>query len=567
MSGFLKKDSLGVVVLGTIMCGLFFAVNAESCESRSIEQWTIFETAFESTKHYENPVQDVRLKVEFTPPSAGLGSKRTMLAFWDGEHTWRVRFSPDEPGRWTYQTSCSDKDNKGLDNQTGSFQCKKYEGGNALFKHGELQLAKNRRYIEHADGTPFFWLADTVWCGPLLCDFKDWQVFLKDRVEKDFTAIQFVLTQWRMTPTDADGNPAFTGKERIFINPAFFKRMDKYVDAINEAGLVAVPVLLWAIQGDANPGYYLPEDQKIVLSEYMIARYGAHQVVWFLGGDGNYSEENSETWKRVGRAVFNKDQHRLATMHVRGRSWVGKEFCNEPWYSFIGYQSGHGDDEKTFRWLNQGPPATEWNSEPNLPVINIEPNYEAHNGYTYRKVHTDHSVRRAAYWSLLVSPTAGVTYGGQGIWGWHTKVQAPADHVRSGLGSPWYIAKDLPGAFSMKYLHQFFKSIEWWRLVPAPEILVEPAKGGGEKDASKFIAAAKSKEGDPSTRLGTSLVVVYLPEGGSVTIKTDHLKRGSIARWYHPRTGGWLDAGKVEKTPQAFEAADRNDWVLLLKTE
>jgi len=564
MNGFLKlvvakaeavagKDLLSMAILETIMCGSFFAVNASGGESRIDQQWTIFETAFESTKHYENPVQDVRLKVEFT---SALGSKRTILAFWDGERVWRVRFSPDEPGRWTYQTSCSDQDNNGLDNQTGSFQCKKYEGDLPLFQHGELQLATNRRYIQHADGTPFFWLADTVWCGPLLSNFKDWQVFLKDRVEKDFTAIQFVLTQWRMTPTDADGNPTFTGKGRISINPAFFQRMDKYVDAINKAGLVAVPVLLWAIRGDANPGYYLPEEQKIVLAEYMVARYGAHQVVWFLGGDGNYRGENAETWKRVGRAVFNKDQHRLATMHPGGRSWVAKEFCNEPWYSFIGYQSGHGDDEKTFRWLNQGPPATEWSSEPNLPVINIEPNYEAHNGYTYRKVHTDHSVRRAAYWSLLVSPTAGVTYGGQGIWGWHTKVQAPADHLRTGLGSPWYIAKDLPGAFSMKYLHQFFKSIEWWRLIPAPEILIEQP---GEKDASKFIAAAKSKEGD--------LAVVYLPEGGSVTLKTDYIQRGSIARWYHPRTGGWLDAGKVEKTPQAFEALDRNDWVLLLKSE
>jgi len=359
-----------------------------------------------------------------------------------------------------------------------------------------------------------------------------------------------------MTKTDAEGNPTFLGEEKIAVNPPYFQRLDKYMDAINEAGLLAVPVLLWAIRGDDNPGYYLPEDQKILLAEYMIARYGAHQVIWFLGGDGNYSGENAETWKKVGRAVFNNDQHRLATMHVRGRSWVGKEFRNEPWFSFIGYQSGHGDDEKTFRWLNQGPPSTEWNNKPNLPVINIEPNYEAHNGYTHRKVHNDHSVRRAAYWSLLVSPTAGVTYGGQGIWGWHIKVQAPADHISTGLGSPWHIAKDLPGALSMKYLHQFFKLIEWWRLVPAPEILTEQP---GKEDASKFIAAAKSNEGD--------LAVVYLPEGGSVTLKTDSLNKNATARWYHPRTGGWLDAGKLEKSPHTFKTVDRNDWVLLIEAK
>jgi len=108
----------------------------------------------------------------------------------------------------------------------------------------------------------------------------------------------------------------------------------------------------------------------------------------------------------------------------------------------------------------------------------------------------------------------------------------------------------------MKYLHQFFKSIEWWRLMPAQEILTEQP---GEKDASKFIAAAKSTTGD--------LLVVYLPEGGSVAIKTDSIKKGATARWYHPRTGGWLDGGKVEKSPQTFKTVDLNDWVLLIQAK
>jgi hypothetical protein len=529
----------------------FFLMSCYESTALAVEQWSRFEQSFTSSKDYDNAVQQIKVKVEFTSPSK---SKRTILAFWDGGRAWRARFSPDERGGWKYKTTCSDRSNEGLHNQTGSFQCVKNNSDLSLFRHGELRLSGNKRYIEHNDGRPFFWLADTVWCGPLLADLDDWKVFLNDRVEKEFTAIQFVMTQWRMAETDAAGNPAFTGKEKVAVNPAFFQRMDKHIDAINDAGLLAVPVLLWAIRGQENPGYSLPEDQKIVLAEYMIARYGAHQVIWFLGGDGNYSGERAETWKRIGRAVFSQDQHRLATQHVRGKSWIGKEFRNEPWFSFIGYQSGHGDDEGTFRWLNQGPPATEWNNKPTLPVINTEPNYEAHNGYTHRKVHNDHSVRRAAYWSLLVSPTAGVTYGGQGIWGWHTKVQAPADHISTGLGSPWHIAKDLPGALSMKYLHQFFKSIEWWRLVPAQEVLTQQP---GTKDASKFITAAKSEHGD--------LLVVYLPEGGSVTLKTDSLKKGLAPRWYHPRTGGWLDAGDIGKSPQTFKTADRNDWVLLIE--
>jgi len=544
-----RNRRLWVVIIGLLIMGDFYPV---AVGAAPVMQWQRFEASFQSAKEYQNPVRDVTVKVVFVSPN---GERRTLRAFWDGGRLWRVCFSPDRPGRWHYETTCSDSGNTGLHGKRGTFECASGKSGLPLYKYGELRLSKNRRYLAHADGIPFFWLADTVWCGPLLADYEDWQVFLKDRVEKEFTAIQFVMTQWRMARTDEEGNPTFWGKEKVKINPKFFQRLDRYVNAINKAGLLAVPVLLWAINGQDNPGYALPEDQKIALAGYMVARYGAHQVVWFLGGDGNYRDRRAETWKRVGRAIFHPDQHRLATMHVGGRQWAGPAFRKEPWFSFIGYQSGHGDDEKTFRWLNQGPPSTEWNKQPMLPVINTEPNYEAHNGYTYRRVHTDHAVRRAAYWSLLVSPTAGVTYGGQGIWGWHTNVQAPADHLRTGLGSPWNVAKDLPGSFSMKYLHAFFRSIEWWRLVPAPNLLTQQP---GRKNAALFVAAAQTSQGD--------LAVIYLPEGGKVTVKTASLKKELMAHWYHPRTGGWLEAGRLDGTSQqSFTPPDRNDWVLLLK--
>jgi hypothetical protein len=35
--------------------------------------------------------------------------------------------------------------------------------------------------------------------------------------------------------------------------------------------------------------------------------------------------------------------------------------------------------------------------------------------------------------------------------------------------------------------------------------------------------------------------------------QTDSLKKGMSARCYHPRTGGWLDAGKVNKSPQTLK--------------
>ena len=60
------------------------------------------------------------------------------------------------------------------------------------------------------------------------------------------------------------------------------------VAAINAHGLVAGLTLLWAITESA-PCYSLPDNEAILL-----ARYGAHQVVCFLGGDGYYCGEKAE---------------------------------------------------------------------------------------------------------------------------------------------------------------------------------------------------------------------------------------------------------------------------------
>jgi hypothetical protein len=394
----------------------------------------------------------------------------------------------------------------------------------------------------------------------LLSDEKDWETYLKDRVAKGFTTVQFITTQWRAATGDADGRLAFTGKDRIQINPAFYQRMDQRVNALNDFGLVAAPVLLWTCTS-ADPGLILPNDQLIILARYMVARYGSHQVIWILGGDGDYHGEKAERWRKIGRAAFGSHPSRLATMHPRGRSWVADEFRNEPWFSFNGYQSGHGDNADTLRWLCEGPPSQDWGKEPHHPIINLEPNYEAHTAYHSKRPHDAHAVRRAAYWSLLVSPPAGVTYGAHGIWSWQLKPEEPMAHKGTGIAPPWHEAVNLPGSTSMKHLKDLFSSIEWWKLLPAPELLVEQP---GASDPRKFVAVAKAED--------DSWAIVYVPEGITVTLRTELLKtqaKARYSRWFNPRTGEWSNAmgSEMEKEGsrirgKKFTPADSNDWVL-----
>jgi hypothetical protein len=133
-----------------------------------------------------------------------------------------------------------------------------------------------------------------------------------------------------------------------------------------------------------------------------------------LGGDGRYPDK--QRWNRIGNAVFPKSTRegmmpQLATTHPSGLNWVGDAFADSAWLGFHGYQSGHGDGDNHLRKHLTGP----WTESPfdgrPRPVINLEPNYETHPAYQSKKPHTAQHVRRAAYWSLLAGPTAGVTYG------------------------------------------------------------------------------------------------------------------------------------------------------------
>ncbi|MFZ5829765.1 MAG: DUF4038 domain-containing protein [Planctomycetota bacterium] len=520
-----------------------------------VQTWQLHEVVLNSSRDYEDSLRDVRVTLELTSPD---GKTQSASGFWDGGRTWRVRVAPGLIGRWRWKSICSDTANSGLHSVEGAMECVPYAGENPLYRHGPQKLSDDRTHFEYADGTPYFWLACTAWNGALSPELSGWKEYLADRAAKKFTAIQFVMTQWRAAEGDRTGQKAFEGREKITLNPRFFQRMDRMVDAVNEHGLVAAPVLLWAIQDQSgrSPGSNLPDSECILLARYMVARYGAHHVIWILGGDGKYGGENAPRWKKIGRSVFDSPHRRLATLHPGGMNWVGDEFRDEPWYDWIGYQSGHGDDEKTLRWLISGPPATTWANQPVLPVINMEPNYEGHVAYQSRNVISDFMVRRASYWSLLIAPTAGVTYGAHGIWYFSDVAEVPLAHSRAGVAPPWRDAMKLPGSTQMKYLRELFDGIEWMSLRPAGDLVVAQP---GKSDASHFIAAARSDDG--------TLVVIYTPEVRELHLNLTGMKDGLRLRWFNPRTGDLSVGGPltVDDSQATLRTPSDGDWVLVLE--
>jgi len=426
---------------------------------------------------------------------------------------------------------------------------------NPFAKHGKLRVAKSGTHLEHADGTPFFFLADTCWTGPALSSAEDWDFYLKDRKAKGFTAVQFnAISPWRTAPTDAEGRTAYAITDgKLVPNEDYFKRLDTRLKAINDAGLLAVPVLIWAHKkGDA--GTELSDEQIVTLVKYELARYKDRHCLFILAGDNRYDPPQAERWKRIGRAVFADFPGLLVTTHPTGMNWPWKGWEDEKWLTVLGYQSGHGDDANTLRWIHSGPLA-EYGRRKDVarPVINLEPPYEDHNGYQSRKPHSAYNTRRAVYWSLLSGPVCGVTYGGHGVWSWHTKPgEPPTDHPGTGVAKTWKEALNLPGAAQMGHVRKLFESLPWTKLRPKPDFVGQET---GKTDPSKFVACAAADDKD------TGVAVFYFPAGAKAQVLL-HVRgvQGSV-RWFNPRTGEW-----VERSPRGvFTPPDDEDWVLVVK--
>lgn len=518
-------------------------------------RYQIYEESMLSAKPYANPLQDVQVTAEITDPR---GRTVEVEAFWDGFNVWKFRYMPRMLGQHTYRVRCSDAGNAGLNVPADVFTAVEYNGPNRLYKRGPIVLSESRRQFAHADGTPFFLVSDTAWNGALLSDEEEWVRYLKERKEQSFNTIQFVTTQWRAAYADREGQKAFDGIDSITVNPSFFQRMDRHFQLLNENEFVALPVALWALTSNRreSPGEVLPQEQAALLARYIVARYSAYHVMWFLGGDGDYRGEKAERWKAIAREVFPaRRKTNLVSLHPRGMQdpWPGLK--DEPWLDFLNYQTGHGSDGRKWKWNATEGTAAGWKIEPARPVFDSEPNYENHTSYRDEKVIDAYDVRRASWYSVLGGPPAGITYGTHGVWPWMKEIGVPLNHPESGSAMPWFASLDNPGVEGIKVMAEVLGALEWWKLEPTRAILAGPPV---KEDYSNYIQCGRSNSRE--------FALCYVPAGTTPELNTYSFQNGARAIWIDPRTG-------VRQTPLEMLRKDTiplappngEDWLLLLQ--
>jgi hypothetical protein len=534
---------------------LLFAATALAVAAHpaKVPLYGLFETELKARK---TPFQPLTLdaKVTFTCGKAS----ETVEAFWDGGDTYRVRYQPLRKGACAWSVASSDA---GLNGQSGKFSVTDALKTNGLAQHGPPVVSKDRRSFTHTDGTPWLWLADTAWSGALKATKDDWDFYLAERAKQKFTAVQIVMTQYRATGIDERGQIAFRASNGVMeVDTGFFRRMDERIAAIRDHGLVPVPAMLWVLGSSAgeSPGAALEIPQATALARYIRARYHAYGPLWLLGGDGNYtSAARADKWKRLGREVFPPAlARRPVSLHPQGMQDPWPLLKDEPWIDFFAYQTGHGDSPAKWMWNATKGPASGAALSPPRPVIDAEPNYEGTLAYESKKKVEAPAVRRAAWYSLLSAPVAGVTYGAHGVWYWANKYELPFDHAYTGIAEPWRDCLSYEGARSMTVLHDVLARLPWWTLRPAPGLTagVEVAE-----DFSNYVAASRAADG--------SVAILYVPAASmKLTLDLSSFAKPVSATWISPRDGSSQPPVPVKPAKGvSLQAPGSGDWLLLIQ--
>ena len=541
-------------------------------------RYRVAEWSFRSAAEYDNPWREVDLAFVFTTPA---GRELRVPAFWAGGRRWRVRYSSGEVGEHRFRTECSDPHNGGLHGRTGSVRVVEAASENPLFRHGPVELSPSRTHLQHADGTPFFWLADTWWMG--LTERLRWPQdvhrLTADRVAKGFTVVQIVAGLYPdMEPFDERGRneAGFPWDERFTrINPAYFDAADRRITHLVEAGVVPCIVGAWGFFADVAGTAAMRAHWR-----YLVARWGALPVVWCLAGEAGmpfYASEEGAAYLRLGlqeRIRYRNPQRVRAwsdiARSVRSLDPFGRPLTVHPTRSgraqvddpslldFEMLQTGHLGFSTLADTVDMIESARA--AEPRLPLLVAEADYEGEYGSSLE------DVQRYLFWMSMLSGAMGHTYGAHGIWQVNRpgKPYGPSPH---GLGygdRSWQEASALPGARQVGLAARFLARLPWWEFEPHPE-WVEPHQGPGDR----MGVYAAGIEGRIAV-LFVPLHALWKLANGTVTLGALQPGASYDVLYFDPISG----AERLVPEPLVADAngratlpppAEVRDWVLLVR--
>lgn len=408
------------------------------------------------------------------------------------------------------------------------------------WKHGRLQVSDNSRYLQHTDGTPFFWLGDTGWLLPEKLNRDEAAYYLEHCKQAGFNVVQVQTINGvpAMNFYGQSSHPHGYDFDRIDRpdNYGYWNHMDYIIETAEQKGIYIGMVCIW---GGLVKGGLMNEEQAKAYGTFLAERYKNHpNIVWIIGGD-TYGNLKTEVWNTLATTIKSIDPNHLMTFHPFGRTLSATWFNNAAWLDFNMFQSGHRRYGQSKDYANSLLPAgreeDNWryvelshSMKPMRPVIDGEPSYEAipqglhdpKEGFWKAE-----DARRYAYWSVFAG-ACGHTYGHSSI----MQFLKPGVNAAYGATKLWYEALEDEGFNQMKYLKKLMLAFPFFERIPDQSII---AGENGEK-YERLIA----------TR-GKDYLMVYNYTGRSMEINIGKISgKTKKAWWYSPRNGSLAYIGE-----------------------
>ena len=447
---------------------------AGAAELQTTPANVVTELAFTARSEHKDPFNDITLDALFTQPG---GAVLRVPAFWAGGDVWKVRYASPVLGVHHFKTDCSDKTDAGLNGVEGAVDITPYHGDNPLYIHGPVRVGKGSRYLEYADGTPFFWLGDTWWMG--LCKRLAWpdefQTLAADRKTKGFTVVQIVAGLYPDMPAFDERGANEAGfpweKDYARIRPEYFDAADKKIHYLVDQGIVPCIVGAW--------GYHLPwlgSEKMKRHQRYLYARWGALPMAWCVAGElnlpfylspkfPNHGEKQTQDWEEVIAYARSINAFgRPISSHPTGIGRLSmRDLMEDPTLlDFDMLQTPHGQMDVIGRSVEAV--RFSYTQTPIMPTVNAEPSYEM------LWDRTPPEVVRRVFWVCWASGVKGYTYGANGIWQLNRRDQPYGNSPwGGGYGKiSWDQAMNLPGSSQVGYGKKLLSGYAWQKFEPHP---------------------------------------------------------------------------------------------------
>ena len=419
---------------------------------------------------------------------------------------------------------------------------------------GSLRVSSNGRYLINADGTPFFYMADTAWQVPAKLTREDVNYYLAQRAAQGFNVIQIVALDGTYSAKNRYGQAPLLNDNPATPNSAYFDQIDYIVSKAASYGIYVAMVATWG-KNVANPNTRIfNATTAYSYGHFLGARYrDASNIIWINGGD--YTVPDSTTaniWRALAEGLGNGDQGvHLMTFHPRGGQASRSYWANESWLDFDMLQSGHTRDSAAYDLVT-----AEYIKNPLMPVIEGEANYEdipvgAFQGNLSGPLLDAYDVRKKAYWETFAG-AAGTAYGANEVFQfWSAGMSADM-----GAHLDWHDALNLPGATQMQFLKSLMQSRAYLTRIQDQTVITSANFTGTDR-----IQATRDSAG--------TFAMVYSASGKAFIVNMAKITGEQVnAAWYNPRTGQVIAIGKFANTgTRTFMPPTQGygqDWVLAL---